>query len=243
VDIETSLTIRNASGSSVVLEALGTGGGLLRVNSNEGKTHAELVTGFLGACALALGGSGTNGIITIRSASGTSSVVIDGRDGDIVLNREDGKQGVRLSGPLGDVILSGADAAEDFEIAEPDANVPAGTVMVIDDGGRLRQSSIAYDPRVAGVVSGAGEFRPGIVLGRQTGQEGKRPIALVGRTYCRVDATRAPISVGDLLTSATTPGHAMKADDSHRAQGAVLGKALDHISAGFGQIPILVALQ
>jgi hypothetical protein len=115
--------------------------------------------------------------------------------------------------------------------------------MVIDDSGRLRQSTSVYDRRVAGVISGAGGLRPGVILGRLPDQERNRPIALVGRTYCRVDATQAPIAVGDLLTSASTPGHAMKADDPNRAQGAVLGKALARIPIGLGQIPILVALQ
>jgi hypothetical protein len=242
MDIDKSLTIRSKAGSRIELETLPPGGGRLRVTNDQGQAVAELVSG-LGACVLALGRSDVFGSITLRRASGTDSILIDGRDGEIQLNREDGKQGLKLSGPEGDVILSGADAAEDFEIAAPDADVPAGTVMVIDDGARLRQSSTAYDPRVAGVIAGAGQFRPGIILGRQAGQERSRPIALVGRTYCRVDATGAPIAVGDLLTSASTPGHAMKAADSHRAQGAVLGKALAHLSSGFGQIPILVALQ
>ena len=117
-----------------------------------------------------------------------------------------GKQGVRLSGPLGDIILKGADAAEDFEIAEGDAGVPAGTVMVIDCGGKLRESFEAYDRRVAGVVSGGGMHNPGIVLGRGQTSGHRRPIALAGKVYCRADATFEPIGVGDLLTSSAIPG-------------------------------------
>jgi hypothetical protein len=68
-------------------------------------------------------------------------------------------------------------------------------------------------------------------------------LALVGKVYCKVDATFLPIEVGDLLTSAPTLGHAMKAADSQRAFGAVVGKALEALPKGKGLIPILVCLQ
>ena len=71
----------------------------------------------------------------------------------------------------------------------------------------------------------------------------RKPIALVGKVYCKADATYGAISVGDLLTTSATPGHAMKADDPLRAFGAVLGKALGTLPGGTGLIPILVALQ
>ena len=45
--------------------------------------------------------------------------------------------------------------------------VDVGTVMVIDQGGALRPSRHAYDKRVAGVISGGGDMKPGIVLDRK----------------------------------------------------------------------------
>jgi hypothetical protein len=69
------------------------------------------------------------------------------------------------------------------------------------------------------------------------------PIALMGKVYCKVDASLAPIEVGDLLVTAPTPGHAMKAMDPSRAFGAVVGKALRPLAAGRGLIAVLVALQ
>ena len=42
--------------------------------------------------------------------------------------------------------------------------VDSGTVLVISNDGKLQTSSRPYDNRVAGVVSGAGDFKPGIVL-------------------------------------------------------------------------------
>lgn len=115
--------------------------------------------------------------------------------------------------------------------------------MVLDDDGNVRSSTTAYDKRVAGVVSGAGSCRPGIILNRQADRGWRRPLALVGKVFCKVDATNEPVSVGDLLTTSATPGHAMKAADPLQAFGAVLGKALRPLKDGCSLIPILVALQ
>jgi hypothetical protein len=56
-----------------------------------------------------------------------------------------------------------------------------------------------------------------------------RPIALMGKVLCKVDATQAPINVGDLLTTSPTAGHAMKADNPEKAFGTVIGKALSSL--------------
>jgi hypothetical protein len=114
---------------------------------------------------------------------------------------------------------------------------------VIDRDGALKESACAYDRRVAGVVSGAGGFKPGILLDTQEVEHGRRPVALIGKVYCKVDADGSPVEVGDLLTTSATPGHAMKAGDPTRAFGAVLGKALGSLPQGRGLVPILVTLQ
>jgi len=115
--------------------------------------------------------------------------------------------------------------------------------MVIGENSRLRISQAAYDRRVAGVVAGAGTYRPGIVLGRKNTVTDALPIALVGRTFCKVDADYGAVSIGDLLTISPRPGHAMKAGDPAHAFGAVIGKALGALRSGTGLLPILVALQ
>ena len=81
------------------------------------------------------------------------------------------------------------------------------------------------------------------MLDRRGSSEGRASIALVGKVYCKVDADPAPITVGDLLTTSTRPGFAMKAADPAQAFGAVIGKALRPLRSGQGLIPILVALQ
>ena len=133
----------------------------------------------------------------------------------------------------GDIILENADCAEDFDVLV-DTEVAPGTVMVLDEYGALQESDGPYDRRVAGVVSGAGDLKPGVILDRHRGRPNRLPIALLGKTYCRVDATTLPIAVGDLLTTGTERGHAMKADDPARAFGAVIGKALHALSLGRG---------
>jgi len=141
-----------------------------------------------------------------------------------------------------DIMLSGADCAEQFDIASP-AAVAAGTVLVIGRNGALEESSLPYDRKVAGVVSGAGGYQPGIILDKRDSGSPRQPIALVGKVYCKVDASAVPIEIGDLLTTSANPGHAMKAADPSRAFGALLGKALSPLADGQGVIPILVALQ
>lgn len=141
----------------------------------------------------------------------------------------------------GDILLTGADCAEQFDVAD-EGPIEPGAVVVIGRDGALRQSHEAYDTKVAGVVSGAGAYRPGIVLDRQERAAGRLSISLVGKVFCKVDGQYAPIAVGDLLTSSPTPGHAMKATDPRRAFGAILGKALRPWGDGSGLIPILVAL-
>jgi len=142
----------------------------------------------------------------------------------------------------GDVILSGGmDCAEHFESAL-DQQLDPGSVVVIDDDGLVRECGAPYDKRVAGIISGAGEYRPGVVLGECVSDRAPARVALIGKVFCKVDAGFAAIEAGDVLTSSPTPGHAMKASDTSRAFGAVVGKALRAQPNGRGLIPVLVTL-
>jgi hypothetical protein len=144
----------------------------------------------------------------------------------------------------GDIKLNGADVAEDFEVSDGVVAQP-GHVMVLDGVGTVRPCDAPYDRRVAGVISGAGSFQPGILLDRQDSPDpdSRRPLALVGKVYCQVDASYGAIELGDLLTTSPTPGHAMRVDDDAKASGAVLGKAMAAFGSGTGLLPILVSLQ
>jgi hypothetical protein len=157
-------------------------------------------------------------------------------DGNVTINGN-----LTCSGDV-QLLVPNQECAEDFEVSGAE-EIGAGSVVVIDSIATLKQSDKAYDKRVAGVISGALDYRPGVILGRQQPKNNGLPVALVGRVYCKVDAAYSPVEVGDLLTTSPTPGHAMKANDPIKAFGAVIGKALDCLGAGRGLIPILVALQ
>jgi len=170
---------------------------------------------------------GTGGLKLFESSAPSSSVGVD-TAGNLTVT--------------GDVLLTGADCVEEFDVVGNEVLEP-GTVMVIDDDGALQKSQEAYDKRVAGVISGAGEYRHGLVLDKRPSEKARVPLALVGKVYCKVDAEHSSIEVGDLLTTSSTEGHAMKVADPQKAFGAVIGKALKPLDRGLGLIPILVALQ
>jgi hypothetical protein len=149
-------------------------------------------------------------------------------------------------------ITGGADFAENFDVSvAPESSaamtkVEAGLVVSIDPGspGKLALSTRAYDRRVAGIVSGASGVKPGMVMSQEgTLADGKHPVALSGRVYCWVDAAQGAIEPGDLLTTSSTPGHAMKAADAAKAQGAIIGKAMTGLKEGRGLVLVLVTLQ
>jgi len=162
--------------------------------------------------------------------------------GNILLKNFYGKDTIHIEGKTGNINLLGADCAEVFEISE-DKQIDSGTVLVIGEDGKLHQSEKSFDKRVAGVVSGGRGCNPGITLNSSDNQNRKLPIALVGKVYCKVDASYNPIETGDLLTTSPTSGHAMKANNPVEAFGAIIGKALSSLKQGTDLIPILVALQ
>jgi hypothetical protein len=134
------------------------------------------------------------------------------------------------------------DCAEEFDLLCASGGEP-GTVMVLGERGGVEPGTCPYDSKVAGVVSGAGFYRPAIVLDKRPSNHPRVALALAGKVYCKVDATYAPIAVGDLLTTSPTTGHAMKALDPSRSFGAVIGKALARCESGRALVPILIALQ
>ena len=152
---------------------------------------------------------------------------------------------VRVTGALRvavDIILDGADCAEDFQVAES-MTVEPGSVVIVGADGAVLPSSQPYDSRVAGIISGAGGYRPGLVLDRTEPNSRRKPLAMFGKVFCKVDASYAPVLAGDLLTTSATPGHAMKATDRAQAFGAIVGKALQPLAQGCGLIPVLVVHQ
>jgi hypothetical protein len=149
------------------------------------------------------------------------------------------------------VVTGGADFAENFDVdATKDSEIPskieAGMVVSIDPAnpGKLQLSTQAHDRRVAGIISGAGGVKPGMMMSQGgTMADGKHPVALSGRVFCWADASHGAIEPGDLLTTSATPGHAMKVADATKAQGAIIGKAMTGLKDGKGLVLVLVTLQ
>jgi hypothetical protein len=136
----------------------------------------------------------------------------------------------------------GLDYAEGFDLG-PDLEAEPGTVLVIDDDhpGKLKISEKKCDTRVAGIVAGANELGSGVKLG--SGQYDCN-VALAGRVYCYVDASDKEVVPGDLLTTSDIPGYACPVINFRKAQGAILGKAMQGLKKGEkGQILVLVTLQ
>lgn len=204
--------------------------------------------------AVRIEGRDDGGLIGIKNDTGTDTIHLKGNTGDVWLGghgenaqvflQDAGtNRTIHLDGKAGDIKLLGGDCAEYFDIAGTAESVEPGMVMVTDEDGQLRPSQDTYDRRVVGVLSGAGDLQPGILLGNHKASGQRPPLAMTGKVYCKADARETPIAAGDLLTSAVTPGHAMKAADPKQAFGAVIGKALRPLEAGTDLVPIIVALQ
>ena len=189
---------------------------------------------------------------TIELDGGEANLWMGGNntDGDIVLfpgtatNINDLNQAtIHLDGSTGDILLRNADCAEEFEVSE-DENVEPGDVLILDDyKDKVKKSRIPYDKKVAGIYSGAGSYRPGIILDKKSSKTKRIPIALMGKVFCKVTAEMNPIHRGDILTTSVIPGHAMKATNQLKSFGAIIGKAMQSLESGRGLIPVLVSLQ
>jgi hypothetical protein len=148
----------------------------------------------------------------------------------------------------GDVVVDGNIGAKFQDVAEwvpASSDLQPGTVVVLNPNrdNEVMPSTRAYDTTVAGVVSA----QPGLVLGE--GSASKETVATMGRVRVRVDARRASVAIGDLLVTSDRPGYAMKSvpiDMSGTAihqPGTIIGKALQPLAEGEGEILVLLSLQ
>lgn len=148
----------------------------------------------------------------------------------------------------GNVTISGNINAKYQDIAEwvpSQHDLAPGTVVVLDAtrNNSVRTSTSSYDTSVAGVISG----QPGILLGEEG--IGKEAVATTGRVKVRVDATSGFIRIGDLLVTSNVEGHAMRSQPielTGRAihqPGTIIGKALEPLENGRGEILVLLTLQ
>jgi hypothetical protein len=148
----------------------------------------------------------------------------------------------------GNISVSGNINAKYQDVAEwveSSQELEAGTVVVLDTtkSNQVIAATHAYDSRVAGVISG----QPGIALGEQG--VGRVLVATTGRVKVKVDAKSGPIQIGDLLVTSSREGFAMKSVPMkvgrgriHRP-GTLIGKALEPLAGGTGEILVLLSMQ
>src|ERR1051326_3893276 len=176
-----------------------------------------------------------------------NNVVIAPTNGGSIVVGQPGGTGTRLT-VHGDAVVDGNLAAKYQDVAEwvpADASLATGTVVVLDRhaANRVTASTRAYDTGVAGVVSA----KPGVILGEAGAEKAK--IATTGRVRVKVDASHAAVGIGDLLVTRDTPGFAMKSEPlemhgrSFHQPGTLIGKALEPLAAGKGEILVLLSLQ
>ena len=202
------------------------------------------------------------GVVSVRNSSGVETGYLWGRNsagqtgGQIGLKNSAGSQTITLnaSDANGDgrittqvlQITGGSDLSENFDVNAEKDELQSGMIVSIDskNPGELVLAREAYDAKVAGILSGAGGVKPGMLMGQKgTKADGKHPVALTGRVYCHVDASHGAIEPGDMITTSTTPGHGMKATNRERAFGSIIGKAMTGLAEGKGLVLVLVNLQ
>lgn len=135
-------------------------------------------------------------------------------------------------------------------------DLESGEIAVIDTNDRLKvkRSEKAYDIAVAGVASRSPAIRISPQHHAQTA-----PLTLSGSVPVKVTDENGPIEVGDALTSSSTSGCAMKfqllearsgmgsgeiielINENERRRSAILGKALEPLAQGTGEIMALVS--
>lgn len=167
--------------------------------------------------------SGSNPIVEAWS-SFTDREFAVGRDGNVYAD--------------GTFIDTGADYAE---LLPASAGLQPGDVLVIGPDGKLTRSRTPAQTSVVGVYS----TQPGFLAGADidgASSEDQVPLAVMGVVPVKVSAENGPIQPGDLLTTSSTAGHAMRAG-TDPPPGTVIGKALEAWETGSGVIQMLVMLR
>jgi len=251
-----SLTISNPNGTTTALltsTSTAVGGRMVLYNSN-GDSRATIE-----ANPVSRGGR-----ITLNNESSTSTAILEanssGNGGKLSLKSNDQSSEIILSAnhsgtgksriTVDEIMLTGgADLAEYFDVLTDDgANemIEPGTIVSIhpEFPGKLQKTNQAYDRKVAGIVSGANGIDPGMVMSQDNSiASGDHPVALTGRVYVKATDINGKIKPGDFLTSSAKAGYAMKATNTKKAKGAIIGKAMTSLDNSEGYVLVLISMQ
>jgi len=175
--------------------------------------------------------SSQEGRITTLEGVGDIYVDVDGdtMTGELIIDDQLNVTGDFWLG--GDMYGSGADVAEKFASSE---RLEAGDVVSIKNM-VISKSAIAFDYAVIGVVS----TDPVLTMGAE--RKGTA-IAMTGTTPVKVTDEGGKIQSGDLLTSSSKEGYAMKCESREKCIGAIIGKATQDFSGARGTIRMLVMM-
>jgi len=161
----------------------------------------------------------------------------------------------------------GIDVAE--YIYDSNGDTEAGDVLVADaqKDESVIKSQKPYQTSVLGVVSTDPHMVMGmdLVINEETGESipgvSATRLALTGRVPVKITEENGPIEPGDLLTTSSTPGYAMKwtlldvndakdfqelksiLAENERRRNATIGKAVSSSSSGEGTVMVLISVQ
>ena len=203
----------------------------------DAETGSSLSSGhyFWGTAAEALVSVSTNNIaITSTSTNSTTAtfyvplVSTSTGNSNVVTD-----SGITYSGGILNTTAARARFADLAERYSADATYEVGTVLVIGGEKEVTTTATKADPAVVGIVS----KNPAYMMNSEAGNDETHPyIALKGRVPCKVVGS---IQRGDLLVTSEESGYATAYScDDHPS--AVIGKALESHSEGFGVIEVLV---
>lgn len=214
--------------------------GMAGINGTGVKSYGEKY----GVYASASVGSGVTGAKAygIRS-EGNPAVIAEAPD-------EDGKYAGYFSGKV--MVVSGVyeeptSKSYMYDIAEAvpcSPDVDDGDVVIInpEENYLFKKSHKPCDSRVAGVISENPTFCFGDIeeLKKENSEINYKYLALAGKAYVKVDSGDEGIKIGDLLTTGSIPGYAMKSKKF--IPGTILGKALEPLEKGRKKIRVLICL-
>ena len=200
------------------------------------QSEASGITDILGGTGITVSGTGDLTVEadfteTQQRVSGTcavgNSIRVINEDGSVECEADD--------------ISGGSDVAELIPASEA---LEPGDVVCADKSSsdHVVKCRSKYDTSVLGVIS----TEPGLLLGVDDPEidydDGYAALALSGRVKTKVTSANGGIEIGDTLVPSPIPGYAMKCRDTYLCIGSAIGKALEPLATGEGEVIVLVSL-